>query len=157
MMSWNIRFRYYQRVCKECAAGLWRAGSKWHYLQLSLWLFIPKCLSSAADLRGYTTLASRQLHSKTHQRIHLSTKITWQNEGLLQLFNSLSHHGITHRTDQKSQPKKTQHEMALNATPLHFVSAFICRNRADKNEEKRHKNRGWIWFPQAEKTRYEWY
>lgn len=60
MVSWRIKFRYYQTACKECAAGLWRAGSKWYYLQLSLWFVIPKCLNPAADLRGY----SHQLHRK---------------------------------------------------------------------------------------------
>lgn len=79
---WNIEFRYYQAACKECAAGLWRAGSKWHYFAAEL----VACHSKVPEpcsliFRSYTTRASHQLHSKTHQRIHLPTKIMWQNKG----------------------------------------------------------------------------
>lgn len=145
MMSWNIKFRYYQSACIGCAAGLWRAGCKWHYLQLSLWLVIAKCLSPAADLRGYITLS--QPSAKHIREFICPQKLCGKIRSFLQWFNCLSYHGITHRTDQKTQPKKP-------SMRCHWMQPKCnCRNRAGKNEGKRHKNRGWILFSQVEKNR----
>lgn len=60
----------------------------------------------------------------------------WQNKGGLQLFNSLPHHGITHRTDQKKKPaQKTQHEMPLDTTQ-HQTATAETEQRKMRGEKK---------------------
>lgn len=53
-------------------------------------------------------------------------------------------------------PRHCPKNPARDAAGRNPTSNCSCRNRADKKEEKRHKNRGWIWFPQVEKTGHEW-
>lgn len=46
----------------------------------------------------------------------------WQKKGFLQSFNPLSHHDITHRTDQGTA-QKTEHEMLLDTTQHQTAAA----------------------------------
>lgn len=56
------------------------------------------------------------------------------------MFNSLSHHGITRRTDQKNPAQKTQHEMPLDATQPETATAeteqIKTRKKGIKTEDE---------------------